>query len=97
MFWLQVYFAALCVRTRCVSETYYLHRRLTSEDIVTLSVGVTLSRRVCVESRRRYCTLLRVHLVSCCRPISQGPDYKKILRLSYDVIITYDNRKSNLR
>jgi len=29
--------------------------------------------------------------------IRQGPDYKKILRLSYDVIITYDNRKSNLR
>jgi len=29
--------------------------------------------------------------------ICQGPDYKKILRLSYDVIITYDNRKSNLR
>jgi len=28
---------------------------------------------------------------------NQGPDYKKILRLSYDVIITYDNRKSNLR
>ena len=27
----------------------------------------------------------------------QGPNYKKILRLSYDVIITYDNRKSNLR
>ena len=26
-----------------------------------------------------------------------GPDYKKILQLSYDVIITYDNRKSNLR
>ena len=26
-----------------------------------------------------------------------GPDYKKILRLSYDVIKTYDNRKSNLR
>jgi len=26
-----------------------------------------------------------------------GPDYKKILRLSYGVIITYDNRKSNLR
>jgi len=26
-----------------------------------------------------------------------GPNYKKILRLSYDVIITYDNRKSNLR
>ena len=24
-------------------------------------------------------------------------NYKKILRLSYDVIITYDNRKSNLR
>jgi len=23
----------------------------------------------------------------------QGPNYKKILRLSYDVIITYDNRK----
>jgi len=30
-------------------------------------------------------------------PKSLGPDYKKILRLSYDVIITYDNRKSNLR
>jgi len=30
----------------------------------------------------------RVHL---------GANYKKILRLSYDVIITYDNRKSNLR
>ena len=30
-------------------------------------------------------------------PRFQGPDYKKILRLSYDVIITYDNRKSNLR
>jgi len=29
--------------------------------------------------------------------IVQGPNYKKILRLSYDVIITYDNRKSNLR
>ena len=29
-------------------------------------------------------------------PIALGPDYKKILRLSYDVI-TYDNRKSNLR
>jgi len=29
--------------------------------------------------------------------IDQRPDYKKILRLSYDVIITYDNRKSNLR
>ena len=26
-----------------------------------------------------------------------GANYKKILRLSYDVIITYDNRKSNLR
>ena len=26
-----------------------------------------------------------------------GAKYKKILRLSYDVIITYDNRKSNLR
>jgi len=26
-----------------------------------------------------------------------GPNYKKILRLSYDVMITYDNRKSNLR
>ena len=24
-----------------------------------------------------------------------GANYKKILRLSYDVIITYDNRKSN--
>jgi len=29
--------------------------------------------------------------------LNQGADYKKILRLSYDVIITYDNRKSNLR
>jgi len=29
--------------------------------------------------------------------VNQGPDYKKILRLSYDVIKTYDNRKSNLR
>jgi len=29
--------------------------------------------------------------------IHQGANYKKILRLSYDVIITYDNRKSNLR
>jgi len=28
---------------------------------------------------------------------NQGPNYKKILRLPYDVIITYDNRKSNLR
>jgi len=26
-----------------------------------------------------------------------GPNYKKIFRLSYEVIITYDNRKSNLR
>jgi len=26
-----------------------------------------------------------------------GANYKKILRLSCDVIITYDNRKSNLR
>jgi len=26
-----------------------------------------------------------------------GANYKKILRLSYDVIMTYDNRKSNLR
>ena len=26
-----------------------------------------------------------------------GANYKKILRLSYDAIITYDNRKSNLR
>ena len=25
--------------------------------------------------------------------IDQGANYKKILRLSYDVIITYDNRK----
>jgi len=32
---------------------------------------------------------------SCLR--LQGRNYKKILRLSYDVIITYDNRKSNLR
>jgi len=29
--------------------------------------------------------------------MNQGANYKKILRLSYDVIITYDNRKSNLR
>jgi len=29
--------------------------------------------------------------------VTLGPNYKKILRLSYDVIITYDNRKSNLR
>jgi len=28
---------------------------------------------------------------------NMGPNYKKILRLSYDVIIIYDNRKSNLR
>ena len=28
---------------------------------------------------------------------SRGLITKKILRLSYDVIITYDNRKSNLR
>jgi len=28
---------------------------------------------------------------------NNGANYKKILRLSYDVIITYDNRKSNLR
>jgi len=28
---------------------------------------------------------------------SLGANYKKILRLSYEVIITYDNRKSNLR
>ena len=27
----------------------------------------------------------------------RGANYKKILRLSYDVIITYDNRKSNLQ
>ena len=27
----------------------------------------------------------------------QGANYTKVLRLSYDVIITYDNRKSNLR
>ena len=33
----------------------------------------------------------------CVKQSLQGPDYKKILRLSYDVIITYDNRKSNLR
>jgi len=29
--------------------------------------------------------------------LHQGANYKKILRLSYDVIITYDNRKWNLR
>ena len=34
---------------------------------------------------------------SCIRNIVLGANYKKILRLSYDVIITYDNRKSNLR
>jgi len=34
----------------------------------------------------------RVPVYNC-----QGANYKKILRLSYDVIITYDNRKSNLR
>ena len=32
-----------------------------------------------------------------CNLVILGPNYKKILRLSYDVIITYDNRKSNLR
>ena len=31
------------------------------------------------------------------RSRSRGLITKKILRLSYDVIITYDNRKSNLR
>jgi len=31
------------------------------------------------------------------RESASGANYKKILRLSYDVIITYDNRKSNLR
>ena len=35
-------------------------------------------------------------LVSCSGLII-GANYKKILRLSYDVIITYDNRKSNLQ
>ena len=31
----------------------------------------------------------------CCKrcSVGKGPNYKKILRLSYDVIITYDNRK----
>ena len=41
------------------------------------------------------------HQISACKEITasivQGANYKKILRLSYDVIITYDNRKSNLR
>jgi len=35
--------------------------------------------------------------VTQCGLFIQGANYKKILRLSYDVIITYDNRKSNLR
>jgi len=37
------------------------------------------------------------HLQRLNDPPFLGPNYKKILRLSYDVIITYDNRKSNLR
>ena len=37
------------------------------------------------------------HRVSIDTETKLGANYKKILRLSYDVIITYDNRKSNLR
>jgi len=40
-------------------------------------------------------TCISVHSYQTLRE-THGPDYKKILRLSYDVIITYDNRKSNL-
>jgi len=38
----------------------------------------------------------QVHSSGCIGSVL-GANYKKILRLSYDVIITYDNRKSNLR
>ena len=39
----------------------------------------------------------QMNRVTIAVPCQQGANYKKILRLSYDVIITYDNRKSNLR
>ena len=42
----------------------------------------------CLVSKLHICAFLN----SCL-----GANDKKILRLSYDVIITYDNRKSNLR
>ena len=46
-------------------------------------------------------TMLNSSPTASCKLIAGGKhlgaNYKKILRLSYDVIITYDNRKSNLR
>jgi len=48
-------------------------------------------------ARNGFSEMGRLELASPGDVIGQGPDYKKILRLSYDVIITYDNRKSNLR
>jgi len=42
-----------------------------------------------------YCfAVMTTMAIAYVRPL--GANYKKILRLSYDVIITYDNRKSNL-
>jgi len=45
-----------------------------------------------------FVTIQRLLMVCLLKVVKNlGANYKKILRLSYDVIITYDNRKSNLR
>jgi len=57
-------------------------------------------RKSCVEllALHQFYTTSELLLVSTILWLrNQGANYKKILRLSYDVIITYDNRKSNLR
>ena len=77
---------------RCDEELECLPRRLivlvqvqTQQVLRHLTVSTTFSSATDVSDN-----FWRLH-------DGQGANYKKILRLSYDVIITYDNRKSNLR
>ena len=54
---------------------------------------------ICYFQLNMYMTMIIIIMMMTIRSSSnlkQGANYKKILRLSYDVIITYDNRKSNL-
>ena len=71
--------------------------------LARMSSAKRLQQQVALALQGQYSAVSRHSQASWCHAMHFGygeileTNYKKILRLSYDVIITYDNRKSNLR
>ena len=84
-------FSQTLIGTVGISKFRYIVSYSSTRSIQPI-IARWLDHNSCLLPPIRTPCLWQVHLST-----RQGANYKKILRLSYDVIITYDNRKSNLR